>query len=80
MARSFAFRLAELSTSGTVPRTGSRCRRTYSRANLGNPAIPASATNNNRDLLSTAAEVFPIEQMERGETDLSHLLLIKNDT
>lgn len=75
MARSFAFRLAELSTSGTVPRTGSR-RRTY----LGNPAIPASATNNNRDLLSTAAEVFPIEQMERGETDLSHLLLIKNDT
>jgi len=39
---------------------------------------PTAPANNNGDLLRTAADIFLIEQMERGETDVGHLLFVKN--
>jgi hypothetical protein len=39
-----------------------------------------ASANDNGDLLRTAADIFLIEQMERGETDVGHLLFAKNET
>src|SRR5262245_28423385 len=43
-------------------------------------AATTASANNNSDLLRTAADIFLIEQMERGETDVSQFLFAKNET
>jgi hypothetical protein len=39
----------------------------------------AAATTASAGQLHTAANVFPIEEMERGETDVRHFLFAKNE-
>ena len=43
------------------------------------PTSAAAATTPTPGQLHTAAKVFPIEQMERGETDVGHFLFAKNE-
>jgi hypothetical protein len=44
------------------------------------PAATATSTtaNNNPGYLLTATDVFPIEEMEGGETDVGHFLFAEN--
>jgi hypothetical protein len=41
--------------------------------------MAASTTTASAGQLHAAAKVFPIEQMERGQTDVGHFLFVKNE-
>jgi hypothetical protein len=53
---------------------------THTAATASAAATAASATaNNNHGHLRVAAKVFPIEEMERGETDVGHFLFTEDE-
>ena len=65
--------------AAAASRAASTASHSAATAAAATAAATATSTNNNSGELHLAADVFLIEEIERGETDVGHFLFAKNE-
>jgi hypothetical protein len=69
---------ASAAAAATTAATASAATPTAASTASASTATSATANNNEGQLLA-AANIFPVEEMERGETDVGHFLFAKHE-